>query len=86
MTGWMSIVFIRRKGCVSDDAQDPTQACLARPLAKGMIAAGDKRETCYRALLRADCQHFLLDDGRRNRVRTFVLKTLSIDADDAESR
>jgi hypothetical protein len=51
-----------------------------------MIAAGDKREACYRAFLRADCQHFLLDDGRRNRVRTFVLKTLSIDADDAESR
>jgi len=51
-----------------------------------VIAAADRSKGRLRAFVRTDCQHFLLDNYRRQRVRARVLKTLSIDADDAESR
>jgi DNA-directed RNA polymerase specialized sigma24 family protein len=86
-TYWYPIyAFIRRKGHSPDDAQDLTQAYFARLLEKGVIAAADQRKGRFRAFLRTDCQHFLLDDSRRKRVRARVLNTLSIDAHDAEDR
>jgi DNA-directed RNA polymerase specialized sigma24 family protein len=51
-----------------------------------VIAAADQSKGRFRAFLRTDCQHFLLDRYRRKRVRARVLKTVSIDADDAENR
>jgi RNA polymerase sigma factor (sigma-70 family) len=84
---WYPIyALIRRKGHAPDDAQDLTQTYFARLLEKGVIPAADQRKGRFRAFLRTDCQHFLIDDSRRKRVRARVLKTVSIDAGDAESR
>jgi RNA polymerase sigma-70 factor (ECF subfamily) len=84
---WYPIyAFIRRKGHTADDAEELTQAYFARLLEKGVIAAADQRKGRFRAFLRTDCQHFLIDDSRGKRVRAGVLKAVSIEADDAESR
>jgi DNA-directed RNA polymerase specialized sigma24 family protein len=84
---WYPIyAFIRRKGYRPDDAQDLTQTYFARLLEKRVIARADRRKGRFRAFLRTDCLHFLLDDARRKRVRATVRKTLSIDAGDAERR
>jgi RNA polymerase sigma factor (sigma-70 family) len=84
---WYPIyAFIRRKGHTADDALDLTQSYFARLVEKGVIAAADQRKGRFRVFFRTDCQHFLIDHSRRKRVRARVLKTVSIDADDAESR
>jgi RNA polymerase sigma-70 factor (ECF subfamily) len=84
---WYPIyAFIRRKGHAPADAQDLTQSYFTRLLEKGVIAAADQRKGRFRAFIRTDCQHFLLDDSRRKRARARVLKTVSMDADDAERR
>jgi RNA polymerase sigma-70 factor (ECF subfamily) len=86
-TYWYPIyAFIRRRGHPPDQASDLTQDYFTRLLEKPVIAAADRSKGRFRALLRTDCQHFLLDHDRRKRVRAGVLKTLSIDADDAEHR
>src|SRR5262245_27168492 len=67
---WYPIyAFIRRKGYDPDDAQDLTQAYFARLLEKGVLAAADRRKGRFRAFLRTDCQHFLIDQYRRRRAR-----------------
>jgi RNA polymerase sigma-70 factor (ECF subfamily) len=53
---------------------------------KPVIAAADRSKGRFRAFLKTDCQHFLLDKGRRKHVRAKMLKTVSIDTDDAEDR
>src|SRR5262249_29217021 len=76
--------FVRRKGYDPDDAQDLTQAYFARLPEKGVIAAADRRKGRFRAFLRTDCQHFLIDQYRRRRAREVATVPLSIDARDAE--
>jgi RNA polymerase sigma-70 factor (ECF subfamily) len=84
---WYPIyVFIRRKGHDPDDAQDLTQDYLARLLEKRVIAAADRRKGRFRAFLRTDCQHFLIDQYRHNRARDGRTVPLSIDTRDAEGR
>jgi RNA polymerase sigma-70 factor (ECF subfamily) len=78
--------FIRRKGYGPEDAQDLTQSYFARLLEKGVIAAADRRKGRFRAFLRTDCQHFLIDRYRREAVRRRLARPLSIDARDAEGR
>jgi RNA polymerase sigma-70 factor (ECF subfamily) len=86
-TYWYPIyAFIRRKGHSADEASDLTQDYFSRLLEKPVIAAADRSKGRFRAFLRTDCQHFLLNQYRRKRVRARVLKTVSIDAVDAESR
>jgi DNA-directed RNA polymerase specialized sigma24 family protein len=84
---WYPIyAFIRRKGHSADEACDLAQDYFTRLFDKPVIAAADRSKGRFRAFLRTDCQHFLLDQDRRARVRARVLKAVSIDADDAESR
>jgi RNA polymerase sigma-70 factor (ECF subfamily) len=63
-----------------------TQTYFARLLEKGVIAAADRRKGRFRAFLRADCQHFLIDQYRRDAARGGRVKPISIDARDAEGR
>ncbi|HKI16291.1 MAG TPA: hypothetical protein VKA15_00345 [Isosphaeraceae bacterium] len=84
---WYPIyVLIRRQGHPPDDSCDLAQDYFTRLLEKGVIAAADRSKGRFRAFLRTDCQHFLIDQHRRKRVRARVLNQVSIDADDAESR
>jgi len=84
---WYPIyALIRRRGHSPDDACDLTQDYFTRLLEKPVIARADRTKGRFRAFLKTDCQHCLLDQGRRNRVRSTVLKTLSIDGVDAENR
>jgi RNA polymerase sigma-70 factor (ECF subfamily) len=84
---WYPIyALIRRRGHPPDEASDLTQGYFARLLEKGSIAAADRTKGRFRAFLRADCQHFLLDNYRKKRVRAKVDRMVSIDADDAENR
>jgi RNA polymerase sigma factor (sigma-70 family) len=78
--------LIRRKGYNADDAQDLTQTYFARLLEKGVIAAADRRKGRFRAFLRTDCQHFLIDEYRRKAAREGKARPISIDARDAEGR
>jgi RNA polymerase sigma-70 factor (ECF subfamily) len=84
---WYPIyAFIRRKGYDPDDAQDLTQAYFARLLEKGVLAAADRRKGRFRAFLRTDCQHFLIDQYRRRRAREGETIPVSIESRDAEGR
>ena len=84
---WYPIyALIRRRGHPPDEACDLAQDYFTRLLEKGVIAAADRSKGRFRAFLRTDCQHFLIDHHRRQRVRARVLKPVSIDADDAENR
>ncbi len=57
-------------------AQDYFIRLLERPV----IAAADQSKGRFRAFLKTDCQHFLIDRLRKERVRSRVLKPVSIDA------
>jgi RNA polymerase sigma factor (sigma-70 family) len=84
---WYPIyALIRRRSHSPDESCDLTQDYFTRLLEKGVIAAADRSKGRFRAFLSTDCQHFLIDYHRRQRVRARVLKPVSIDADDAESR
>jgi len=84
---WYPIyAFIRRKGHTPDEAEELTQRYFARLLEKGVIAAADQRKGRFRAFLRTEWQHFLIDDIRRKGVRARVLKAVSIEAGDAVGR
>jgi DNA-directed RNA polymerase specialized sigma24 family protein len=86
-TYWYPIyALIRRRGHTPDEASDLTQDYFTRLLEKGVIAAADRSKGRFRAFLKTDCQHFLLDRYRKNRVRARVEKMVSIDAGDAERR
>jgi DNA-directed RNA polymerase specialized sigma24 family protein len=84
---WYPIyAFIRCRIHSPDKAHDLAQDYFTRLLEKPVIAAADRSKGRFRAFLKTDCQHFLIDDHRRKRVRAAVLDTVSIDADDAENR
>jgi RNA polymerase sigma-70 factor (ECF subfamily) len=79
-------VFIRSKGNDHYRALDLTQSYFARLLERGIVAGADRSKGRFRPFLRTDCQHFLIDEKRRQRVRGRVLTPISIDRDEAESR
>jgi DNA-directed RNA polymerase specialized sigma24 family protein len=84
---WYPIyVLIRRKGYDPHQAQDLTQSYFARLLEKGVIARADRAKGRFRAFLRVDCQHFLIDQHRRKAAGGPVTRPISIDARDAEGR
>jgi RNA polymerase sigma-70 factor (ECF subfamily) len=84
---WYPIyAFIRKQGHDPEDARDLTQMYFARLWAKDTIAAADRRKGRFRAFLRTDCQHFLIDRYRRQRARDGGAVTVSIDTRDAEGR
>src|SRR5271154_5254485 len=84
---WYPIyAFIRRKGNGHDQALDLTQGFFARLLEKGSFAAAEPGKGRFRAFLRTDCQHFLIDQFRRITARGGGTPTISIDADGAEDR
>jgi RNA polymerase sigma-70 factor (ECF subfamily) len=84
---WYPIyAFIRRKGNGPDQALDLTQGYFARLLEKGIIASADPGKGRFRAFLRTDCQHFLIDQFRRMTAWGGGIPTISIDAQGAEDR
>jgi DNA-directed RNA polymerase specialized sigma24 family protein len=84
---WYPIyALIRRKGNGHDQALDLTQEFFARLLEKGLIAAANPGKGRFRAFLRTDCQHFLIDQFRRMTARGGGTPTVSIDAHGAEDR
>jgi RNA polymerase sigma factor (sigma-70 family) len=83
---WYPIyAFIRRKGNRHEDALDLTQAYFARLLQKPVIAAADPDKGRFRSFLRADCQHFLIDQHRRSK-QDGAPQSVSINGDEAETR
>ncbi len=84
---WYPIyAFIRRKGNGRDQALDLTQEFFTRLLEKRNIAAANPGKGRFRAFLRTDCEHFLIDQFRRRNARGGQTTTVSIDADGAEDR
>jgi RNA polymerase sigma-70 factor (ECF subfamily) len=84
---WYPIyTFIRPKGNRRDQALDLTQEFFARLLEKGIFAAAELGKGRFRAFLRADCQHVLIDQFRRMTAWGGGLRTVSIDAHREEDR
>lgn len=84
---WYPIyAFIRRQGNGPDQALDLTQSYFARLLEKRLIAAADRHKGRFRAFLRTDCRHFLIDQHRRTTARGLGRPMISIDARTAEDR
>jgi DNA-directed RNA polymerase specialized sigma24 family protein len=84
---WYPIyAFIRRKGNGHDEALDLTQGYFARLLERDRIVAANPSKGRFRAFLRTDCQHFLIDQFRRMTARSGGAPTVSIDAHAAEER
>jgi DNA-directed RNA polymerase specialized sigma24 family protein len=80
--------FVRRKGNGADEALDLTQDYFARLLEKGTVAAADPGKGRFRALLLADCTHFLAHRREHGQAekRGGGVAPLSIDVRDAEGR
>ena len=86
---WYPIyAFIRRKGNDSEKSLDLTQSYFARLLEKGVLAAADRSKGRFRSFLRADCEHFLIDQHRREKAleRGGGVGLIPIDAQNAEGR
>ena len=84
---WYPIyAFIRRKGNGHDQALDLTQGFFARLLERGILAAAAPGKGRFRAFLRTDCQHFLIDQFRRMTARGGGISSVSIDAQRAKDR
>ncbi len=77
--------FIRRKGNDPDQALDLTQGYFAHLLERSKIATVDQAKGRFRAFLRADCRHYLIDQHRRQAARGNH-SLVSIDGMDAENR
>jgi DNA-directed RNA polymerase specialized sigma24 family protein len=86
---WYPIyAFIRRKGNDAEKSLDLTQSYFQRLLEKGVLAAADRRKGRFRSFLRADCEHFLIDQHRSEKEleRGGGVALLPIDAQNAEGR
>jgi len=86
---WYPIyAFVRRKGNDAEKSLDLTQSYFARLLEKGVLAAADRRKGRFRSFLRADCEHFLIDQHRREKAleRGGGVSLIPIDAQNAEGR
>jgi RNA polymerase sigma-70 factor (ECF subfamily) len=78
--------FIRSKGNDPQLALDLTQGYFERLLEKDVIARADRSKGRFRAFLRADCQHFLINQHRRRTARPDLISGVSIDGSYAENR
>ncbi len=86
-TYWYPIyALFRRKGQTHHQALDLTQYYFVRLVEKGIISAAKPEKGRFRAFLRTDCQHFLIDQFRRTTARGRGTPTVSIDAHAAEDR
>lgn len=86
---WYPIyAFVRRKGNNAEKSLDLTQSYFQRLLEKGVLAAADRRRGRFRSFLRADCEHFLIDQHRREKAleRGGGVAMIPIDAHNAEGR
>jgi RNA polymerase sigma-70 factor (ECF subfamily) len=77
--------FIRRKGNDPERALDLTQGYFAHLLEKSKFGGIDRGKGRFRAFLRADCVHYLIDQHRRQAARR-EYSLVSIDRHDAENR
>jgi RNA polymerase sigma-70 factor (ECF subfamily) len=80
--------LIRRKGSDANEALDLTQEYFFQLLKKGALATVDPAKGRFRAFLRTDCSHFLVDQHRRRtaEIRGGGKAILSIDVRIAERR
>jgi RNA polymerase sigma-70 factor (ECF subfamily) len=81
-------VFIRREGHSAHDAEDLTQAFLARLIAKDGLAQVDPAKGKFRVWLKRSCVNFLRNhhdwvNARKRKPRGVLL---SLDFQDAEGR
>ena len=86
---WYPIyAFVRRKGNDAEKSLDLTQGYFTRLLEKGVLARADPRKGRFRGFLRTDCEHFLIDQHRREQAqqRGGGVALIPIDAQDAEGR
>jgi DNA-directed RNA polymerase specialized sigma24 family protein len=86
---WYPIyAFVRRKGNDAEKSLDLTQGYFTRLLEKGVLAGADRRKGRFRSFLRADCEHYLIDQHRRETAqqRGGGVALIPIDAQDAEGR
>jgi len=83
---WYPIyALIRCRGHTLEEACDLAQDHFTRLLESDGCRHNRSRGR-FRAFPRTDCQHFLICQNRSERVRTRLLKTASIGADDVENR
>lgn len=61
--------FVRNRGYAPEDAQDLTQAFLARFIETGGFASADRRRGRFRSYLLGALKHFLANDWRRGQTR-----------------
>jgi DNA-directed RNA polymerase specialized sigma24 family protein len=86
---WYPIyAFVRRKGNDAEKSLDLTQGYFTRLLETGMLAGADPRKGRFRSFLRADCEHFPIDQHRREKAlhRGGGVALIPIDAQTAEGR
>ncbi len=78
--------FIRRKGNSPEKSRDLTQSYFCELLRKDLLIRADQEKGRFRAFLRADCSHFLIDQHRRETAarRAPENPPLSIDLETAE--
>ncbi|QEH35620.1 RNA polymerase sigma factor [Aquisphaera giovannonii] len=78
--------FIRRKGNPPEKSRDLTQSYFCELLRKDLLLRADQGKGRFRAFLRADCSHFLVDQHRRETaaLRAPEKPLLSIDLETAE--
>jgi RNA polymerase sigma-70 factor (ECF subfamily) len=88
-TYWYPLyAFVRRQGRSPEDAQDLTQAFLARLIAKRDLAGVDRAKGRFRSFLLAAMKHFLANERDKARAlkRGGGAHVTSLDAGDAETR
>jgi RNA polymerase sigma-70 factor (ECF subfamily) len=80
--------FVRRRGYSVEDAQDLTQAFLARLLDKRDLRHADRERGRFRSFLLASLRHFMLNEVQHHRAlkRGGGRPLLSLDLQTAEHR
>jgi RNA polymerase sigma factor (sigma-70 family) len=87
-TYWYPLyAYVRRKGHAPHDAEDLTQAFLARVLEKNTVAAAQRDRGKFRSFLLGSLNHFLSDEWDKARAqKRGSQRVVSLDALSAESR
>jgi len=86
---WVPLyAYVRRRGHSAEDASDLTQAFFADLLSRDFLGAIDRSRGRFRSFLLASLEHFLSHERDKEQAlkRGGATRTLSLDADAAESR
>jgi RNA polymerase sigma-70 factor (ECF subfamily) len=88
-TYWYPLyVFLRRRGITASDAEDYTQAFIARVLEKDFLGSADPQRGRFRSFLLTMLRRFLATELERQQAqkRGGKIKTLSLDFRRGEDR